>query len=1081
MPSFSPPDLESLRGLLHGLLHRLEHVLPAQAPIRDFVHHNTLHGFQHLPFRDALAAAEAAIGAHGYQPLSRFRAYFRQGRIDLDDLHAALDETPELPSSGAAAGPFERRAIVLAGLLADFTPPPGPTWAWQVEELGVLERLAPDLPAHARARLLDGAEEAQAVGDLWRVCAQLLAVRDAPVAAPAVSPPTASEVAGEAEELWHQHVLRKKAETRLAELLARMHQDLTLRGLLMQLTGRDVLDGIRPYLIRHLASHLDQGLTAWHNPERGRGFYAAWLASAREDRLFDLQGLENWEQTLERLPEEPLDAILQAMRTLGLDPAHWESYLESLAKELPGWSGMVLWREQHPGHAGVSPPVAMTDYLAVRLVLEQLHGQRLCGLHFKAEASLPGLRGYLRRHPAELLVRLALYDAELPEWLADQGHRLVRAATGRTREEQEADWLPVACLLEAWRRGERRDTAAEAGHADRHAWPLFLLCQHLGINAVALSALGAAGARKLLDCLAELTPERAAWVWLQAYERHYREQVFAALAAGHGQGAWRDRATAAAPPRAQLVFCMDDREEGLRRHLEECQPDVETLGAAAHLGLFIRYSDFGDAAPMDLCPVGARPAHAIEAVAADAADGQAFLARRARRLTWKARLIQGSRRDPAQGLLGSLSGAPVALVMLAGRMLAPAALGRWTRRLRDNLDGQVATQLRYMAVSDMPATPEAPRAGYSRAEQAERVSAFLTAISLTRGFSPLVVIVGHGSASLNNPHRSAYNCGACSGRHSGPNARLFAAMANRPEVRERMRARGIDIPDGTRFLGCEHNTCDDSFTWYDADALPASHTQAFAELDATMRRAGALHAQERCRRFLSAPLDLTPEQARRHVAGRRNDYSQARPELGHVNNASAFIGRRAATRGTFFDRRIFLISYDCDADPDGSVLEPMLVANGQVGAGISLEYYFSTVSNERYGSGSKITHNIAGLIGVMDGASSDLRTGLPSQMIEIHEAMRLLIVVEHSPEVLGAIYARQPVLQELVGNGWVQLAVKDPDSPAIRRFVPGRGWSRMAGRGRHTTPWSTVPRSGRAVGATPCRRHASRRRRRACS
>jgi len=127
------------------------------------------------------------------------------------------------------------------------------------------------------------------------------------------------------------------------------------------------------------------------------------------------------------------------------------------------------------------------------------------------------------------------------------------------------------------------------------------------------------------------------------------------------------------------------------------------------------------------------------------------------------------------------------------------------------------------------------------------------------------------------------------------------------------------------------------------------------------------------------------------------------------------------------------------------VLEPMLVANGLVGAGINLEYYFSTVSNERYGSGSKITHNIAGLMGVMDGASSDLRTGLPSQMIEIHEAMRLLVVVEHSPDVLGAIYARQPVLQELIGNGWLQLAAKDPDSPAISRFVPGSGWVEWQG------------------------------------
>ncbi|HWS13129.1 MAG TPA: putative inorganic carbon transporter subunit DabA, partial [Rhodocyclaceae bacterium] len=217
MPSFSLPDAQGLRSLLHGLLHRLEHVLPAQAPIRDFVHHNTLHGFQHLSFRDALAAAEAAIGVHGYLPLSRFRAYFREGRIDLDDLNAALDETPELRSSGAAAGPFGRREVLLAGLLADFTPQPSPAWSWQVEELGVLERLDPGVPAHTRGRLLDGADEAQAVGGMWQVCVQLLASQDAPVAARAEPPSTAAQVAEEAGELWHQHVLRREAETRLAE------------------------------------------------------------------------------------------------------------------------------------------------------------------------------------------------------------------------------------------------------------------------------------------------------------------------------------------------------------------------------------------------------------------------------------------------------------------------------------------------------------------------------------------------------------------------------------------------------------------------------------------------------------------------------------------------------------------------------------------------------------------------------------------------------------------------------------------------------------------------------------------------
>jgi hypothetical protein len=266
-------------------------------------------------------------------------------------------------------------------------------------------------------------------------------------------------------------------------------------------------------------------------------------------------------------------------------------------------------------------------------------------------------------------------------------------------------------------------------------------------------------------------------------------------------------------------------------------------------------------------------------------------------------------------------------------------------------------------------------------------------------------------------------------------------------VRALLRERGIDIPVGTWFIGCEHNTCDDSFSWLDRDGLPDPLTAALERLDADLRHAGQLHAQERCRRFASAPLDIDAAGARRHAAGRRFDYSQARPELGHATNAAVFVGRRAATRGVFFDRRMFLISYDPSEDPDGCVLELLLLANGPVGAGISLEYYFSTVNNERYGCGTKVVHNITGLLGVMEGTSSDLRPGLPRQMIEIHEAMRLLLVVEHEPRVLDALYRRQPALQELVGNGWVQLAAKDPGSARIHRFVPGAGWIEWQDRG----------------------------------
>jgi hypothetical protein len=127
-------DDRDIAAVLERVLHRLEHVLPAQAPIQDFVHHNTLHGFQHLPFRAALAAAEDVNGTHGFLPAARFRGYFRAGRIALPDLDAALDDTPELRPDDPLLPGIARRQVLLAGLLGDFAGPPAASWAWWMEE-----------------------------------------------------------------------------------------------------------------------------------------------------------------------------------------------------------------------------------------------------------------------------------------------------------------------------------------------------------------------------------------------------------------------------------------------------------------------------------------------------------------------------------------------------------------------------------------------------------------------------------------------------------------------------------------------------------------------------------------------------------------------------------------------------------------------------------------------------------------------------------------------------------------------------------------------------------------------------------
>jgi uncharacterized protein YbcC (UPF0753/DUF2309 family) len=189
-------------------------------------------------------------------------------------------------------------------------------------------------------------------------------------------------------------------------------------------------------------------------------------------------------------------------------------------------------------------------------------------------------------------------------------------------------------------------------------------------------------------------------------------------------------------------------------------------------------------------------------------------------------------------------------------------------------------------------------------------------------------------------------------------------------------------------------------------------------------------------------LGLSSEAALRHVEARAEDLAQTRPEYGHATNAVALVGRRSRTRGLFMDRRTFLTSYDpTQDDAEQTILTRVLQAVVPVCGGISLEYYFSFTDPTGWGCGTKLPHNITSLVGVMDGAASDLRTGLPWQMVEIHDPVRLLMVVETTPDAMEQILNRQEAIGRFTRNGWMQLAVLSPDSPQIwllrnNRFEP---------------------------------------------
>ncbi|MDD1621705.1 MAG: DUF2309 domain-containing protein [Methylococcaceae bacterium] len=1017
---------ESQRQLIQEAIHHLEHVLPGQAPIHAFVHHNTLHGFQYLCFEQALSEFSALTGIDCYASGQQFREFYRQGRISDDDIDASLiQEFGTESATGCCVGDkvLTHRQLCRLALVSDLQAVTPAQLRWQVEELGLLDTVQ---------------SNGETLRDLW--CAVLNKLE---LQMPDLHPEDLLDLSEEQAESWiddsgaatvHQQMQQQTTMT-IDQFFNQVGNRATLRTLLQALTGTDILDKVRPQLLRLCASLLDEGIAAWRIPRRQElGLYRAWRHSLVFDAQPFFQELGDWKTVTDALPADAVEAIIQQLEALGIPIERWSSYLQRLALELPGWSGMINWRQTHPAyHADDATQPLLADYLAIRLILDRLYAQPLCRKRWRCDARYDKLQAYFQRNQAEFVVRQALFQGELPEHLTQAGHVLLADSRRQPRA-----WRILAERIWTWRHSPM--VRVNGLSVYNQGWRLFRACQELKLDAFEVQALTQSQLLEWLDVIDSFTEQQRGNVWLIAYERHYQQDLLQALHANHNRGRWARRDQR---PQAQIVFCMDDREEGIRRHLEEFNPRVETLGAAGFFGVPMNYQGLDDIKPAALCPVGVTPAQNVREHGLAGQEPQLHRHRRGVKFTQRIAdlLNHGLRRDALLAYPLICAIAPLTLAGLLAKSFFPKALQRMLVKAASLLVPVLDTRLHFTAdgSASLP-TPQQPRLGFSDLEQAERVAAFLRNTGLTYGFAELVVLMGHGSMSQNNPHLAAYDCGACSGRHGGPNARLFAAMANRQQVRQLLAERGIVVPDDTWFVGAEHNTCDENITWYDIDAVPASRQVKLQRFQRDMQHAQRMSAHERCRRLASAPRQPTPHLAWRHFLQRATDFSQARPELGHATNASALIGRRSQTQGAFFDRRMFLISYDPTQDPDGKVLEGILLAVGPVGAGINLEYYFSTVNNERLGCGTKVPHNLTGFFGVMEGASSDLRTGLPRQMIEIHEAMRLQIVVEAKTAVLEQIYARQESLRELIGGGWVHLSAKDPDSGEISIFRRGLGF-----------------------------------------
>ncbi len=517
--------------------------------------------------------------------------------------------------------------------------------------------------------------------------------------------------------------------------------------------------------------------------------------------------------------------------------------------------------------------------------------------------------------------------------------------------------------------------------------------------------------------------------------------VLAALEAGHQDRLLRllDRPPApVGSPVAQVVFCIDVRSEGIRRHLEEAGP-YDTLGFAGFFATPIRFRPVGSVESYPSAPVLIEPD--VEIPEQGAPGSETATAQRVERR---------QARTTAERTVASLSHAPVSMFGIAeagGWVLGPRAL---VRTLRPRARGERRPST--VVVVDRPDVPGVGLTGFELEERVLVAETALRTMGLTGGFAPLVVFCGHGSTTTANPHAAALDCGACGGNRGAPNARVAAAICNEPLVRDELRARGIDIPDGSWFVAAEHDTATDSVTVLDRGTVPATHGALVDRLSADLVRAGSANARDRLRRLPGARRSRSAE---RQVRARSGDWAEPRPEWGLARNAAFLVGSRDLTRGLDLDGRVFLHSYDTDADLDGTALETILTAPMVVAQWINAQYYFSTVDPDVFGAGDKTLHNPINGIGVLVGAGGDLRAGLPSQSVEdgegpVHEPVRLLTLVEAPRDRIDGVIARNPILRHLFDGAWVRLVARDTPDTAWCTRLPDGAWVPILNRQAHS-------------------------------
>ncbi|QLE01197.1 DUF2309 domain-containing protein [Galbibacter sp. BG1] len=488
-------------------------------------------------------------------------------------------------------------------------------------------------------------------------------------------------------------------------------------------------------------------------------------------------------------------------------------------------------------------------------------------------------------------------------------------------------------------------------------------------------------------------------------------------------------------PKAQAIFCIDVRSEVYRRHLEQASAEIETLGFAGFFAFPIKYVPLAHEEGQAQCPVLLPTGPTVKEEIAIPQQNKWAIQNR--------QLKHQVNRSWKSFKLGAISCfsfvGPVGLAYLP--KLFTDTFGITRPVPHPDRESIKSKYIKNKQISFSNTHQKKDGTGISLEEQLKLAKTALQAMSLTENFARLVLIVGHGSSTVNNPYATGLDCGACGGHTGEANARVAAAVLNNKEVRKLLLQEAIEIPEETIFLACQHDTTTDEVSIFNPYDVPGSHKQELKDLEKWLENAGKTARAERALRMQIE----NNEKIDKAIFSRSKDWSQVRPEWGLAGCSAFIVTSRNRTEGIDLEGKSFLHSYNWKQDKEFQVLELIMTAPMVVTSWISLQYYASTVDNLHYGSGNKALHNVTGGIGVLEGFAGDLRVGLPWQSVHDgdtyqHEPLKLNVVIEAPLDAMNHVLEKHENVRHLCENGWINLLAMNEEGKISDRYAGKNLW-----------------------------------------